>query len=232
MTSRRPYSDPGRSGCSARESMPSPILITTSPATTAVPDQTADASRSSQVSVLSEHDIWVLGYTIAAKSKPILMHWNGKHWRTVAMPKVRVPANATESPADPVALGPADVWVQQFIERGLQGAATLYLLHWNGRSWHRVAIPSNMSSVAYMTQDGHGGIWLAANGLKPQYRWYLYHLNGKWTRESVPATKGTTVLDLIGLSWIPGTRSVWATGNMAQPGTNGGIFGAILKHAS
>ncbi len=186
----------------------------------------------SQVSVLSEHDIWVLGYTIAAKSKPILMHWNGKHWRTVAMPKVRVPANATEFPADPVALGPADVWVQQVIERGLQGAATLYLLHWNGRSWHRVANPSNMSSVAYMTQDGHGGIWLAANGLKPQYRWYLYHLNGKWTRESVPAAKGTTVLDLIGLSWIPGTRSVWATGNMAQPGTNGGIFGAILKHAS
>jgi hypothetical protein len=82
-----------------------------------------------------------------------------------------------------------------------------------------------------MTQDGHGGLWLAANGPKPGYPWYLYHLNGKCTRYSVPAVKGTTVGDLISLSWVPGTRSVWATGNMFQPGTSGGIIGAILKHA-
>lgn len=186
----------------------------------------------SQVSILSQQDIWALGYTVATKAKPstsILMHWNGKHWHTLAVPTARVPAHSVEYVQNPVALGPADVWLQRDIVRGTAGAATLYLLHWNGRSWHRVAIPSQISGVDYMTQDGHGGLWLAANGPKPAYRWYFYHLNGKWTRYSVPAANGTTVGDLIGVSWIPGTRSVWATGNMFLPGTNGGIIGAILK---
>jgi hypothetical protein len=188
----------------------------------------------SQVSVLSERDIWALGYTVATKTKPqkaILMHWNGKRWSTLAVPSVHVPKNASEYVLNPVALGPADVWLQRDIVRGTAGAATLYLLHWNGRHWARVALAAGISGVDYMTQDGHGGLWLAANGSKPSYTWRLYHLNGRWTRYSVPAVKGTTVGDLIGISWIPGTRSVWATGNLFQRGANGGIFGDILKHA-
>jgi hypothetical protein len=187
----------------------------------------------SQVSILSRDDIWAVGNTVATKTKPsatILMHWNGKHWHTLAVPEAHVPAHASEYVADPVALGPADVWIKRDILRGTAGAATLYLLHWNGSSWRRVAIPAQISGVDYMTQDGHGGLWLAANGPKPAYRWHIYHLNGRWTRDSVPAAKGTTVGDLIGLNWIPGTRSVWAAGNMFLPGTNGGILGAILKH--
>jgi hypothetical protein len=160
-----------------------------------------------------------------------MMHWNGKRWSTVTVPTVHVPKNATEDVLNPVALGPADVWIQRDIERGLAGAATLYLLHWNGRHWARVSTPKNVSAVDYMTQDGHGGMWLAVNGPEPKYTWYIEHLNRKWTRFSIPAAKGTTVGDLINLSWIPGTRSVWATGNMFQPGTNGGIIGAIIKHA-
>ena len=187
-----------------------------------------------QVSVVSEHDIWALGSTIATKGKPstsILMHWNGKRWSTLAVPSAHVPKNATENVLNPVALGPANVWIQRDIERGLAGAATLYLLHWNGQRWSRVTLAAGISGVDYMTPDGHGGLWLAANGPKPSFTWYLYHLNGKWARYSVPAVKGTTVGDLISLNWIPGTRSVWAAGNMLQPGSSGGIIGAILKHA-
>jgi hypothetical protein len=188
-----------------------------------------------QVSILSEHDIWALGFTVATKAKPstsILMHWNGKRWRTLAVPSAHIPKNSVEDVLNPVALGPADVWIQRDIERGTAGATTLYLLHWNGRHWGRVALLAGTSAVDYMTQDGQGGLWMAANGPKPRYTWYLDHLlNGRWTRDKVPAAKGTTVGDLIGVTWIPGTRSVWATGNMFQPGTNGGIIGAILKHA-
>jgi len=187
-----------------------------------------------QVSVLSEHDIWALGSTIATKAKPsasILMHWNGKRWSTVAVPSARVPKNATDDVLNPVALGPTDVWIQRDITKGLAGATTLYLLHWNGRHWSRVALAAGISGVDYLTQDGHGGLWVAANGPGPSYTWYLYHLNRKWTRYSAPAAKGTTVGDLISLNWIPGTRSVWAAGNMFQPGSSGGIIGVILKHA-
>jgi hypothetical protein len=188
----------------------------------------------SQVSVLSEHDIWALGYTVATTAKPsksILMHWNGKRWSTLAVQSVHVPKNSVEFVLNPVALGPANVWIQRDIEKGSAGATTLYLLHWNGRHWARVALAAGISIVDFLTQDGHGGLWAAANGPKPSYSPRLYHLNGKWTRYRVPAVKGTTAGTLTGISWIPGTRSVWATGNLFQRGTNGGIIGDILKHA-
>jgi hypothetical protein len=188
-----------------------------------------------QISILSQNDIWALGTTVATKRKPpktVLMHWNGKRWSTVAVPKAHVPKNATEDVLNPVALGPADVWIQRDITRGTAGATTLYLLLWNGSRWARVSIPAAVSGVNYITQDGHGGMWLAVSGQKPDYRWYIYHLNGKWKRYSIPAASGTTVGDLISLSWIPGTRSVWATGNMLQPGTGGGVIGAILKYTA
>jgi hypothetical protein len=186
-----------------------------------------------QVSILSKNDIWALGTTVATKAKPsatIMMHWNGKRWRTVAVRTAHVPKNATENVLNPVALGPRDVWIQRDITRGTAGATTLYLMHWNGRHWARVSIPAAVTGVDYMTQDGHGGLWLAVSGPKPDYPWYIYHLNRKWTRYIIPKVSGTTVGDLISLSWIPGTRSVWATGNMFQPGATGGIIGAILKH--
>jgi hypothetical protein len=188
-----------------------------------------------QVSILSQTDIWALGSTVATKKKPsksVLMHWNGKRWSTVAVPTVHVPKNSVEGVLNPVALGPADVWIQRDITKGTAGATTAYLLHWNGQRWQRVSIPAHVTDVDYMTQDGHGGMWLAVNGPKPDYRWYIYHLNGKWTRYSIPAVSGTTVGDLISLSWIPGTRSVWATGNMLQPGSSGGVIGAILKYSA
>ena len=188
----------------------------------------------SQVSVLSEHDIWALGYTIGTKTKPqraVLMHWNGKRWSTLAVPSVHVPKNAAEFVVDPVALGPADVWIQRDIERGSAGATTLYLLHWNGRHWARVALATGISIVDFLTQDGHGGLWVAANGPKPSYSPRVYHLNRKWTRYRVPAVKGTTPGTLTGISWIPGTRSVWATGNMFPRGNNDEVMGAILRYA-
>jgi hypothetical protein len=186
-----------------------------------------------EVSVLSQHDIWALGRRASApglSTAQILMHWNGKSWHVVPVPQVRLPAGTDAYVGNLVALGPADAWVLRDEMRGTAGATTTGLLHWNGRSWSRVAVPSGVSIISDVTPDGHGGLWLAGNGPKPAYKWYLYHLDGKWRRYDVPTAKGTTLLDLTGLSWIPGTRSVWATANMLQPGANGKIIGAILKY--
>jgi hypothetical protein len=187
-----------------------------------------------EVSALSPTDIWVLGLTTASALKPtptfILMHWNGNTWGTVRIPKVTPPAGAVEFPVDLAATGPADAWLQRDIEQGSAGAQTLYLLHWNGRSWTRVKLGFPTSIVDSMTQDGHGGVWMVANGPARAFRWFTYHLNaGQWTRYTVPAAKGLSLLDLTGISWIPGTRSVWLTANMAGPPNGNAIFGAILK---
>jgi hypothetical protein len=188
----------------------------------------------SQVSALSPTDIWALGVTTATAlgSNPayILMHWNGKTWATVRIPKVSPPAGAVEFPVDLAATGPADAWLQRDIDQGSAGARTLYLLHWNGRSWTRVNLGFPTSFVDYMTQDGHGGVWMVANGPARAFRFLTYHLNaGHWTRYTAPVATGLSLLDLTGISWIPGTRSVWLTGNMTGPPNGNGIFGAILK---
>jgi hypothetical protein len=148
----------------------------------------------------------------------------------VRIPTVTPSAGAVEFPADLAAVGPADAWLAPDIEQGSAGARTLYLLHWNGRSWTRVSLAFPTSFVDFMTQDGHGGIWMVANGPARAFRWFTYHLNaGHWSRFTVPVAKGLSLLDLPGISWIPGTRSVWLTGNMAGPPNGNAIFGAILK---
>jgi hypothetical protein len=65
-----------------------------------------------------------------------------------------------------------------------------------------------------------------AAGTQPSL--YFAHLSaGKWTTQAVPADNGLTASQLTGISWIPGTRSVWATAE--YPGS-GGSVGAILKY--
>ncbi len=80
-----------------------------------------------------------------------------------------------------------------------------------------------------MSQDGHGGLWMQAwRGSSTSVRAYLYHYGGgAWTQQPVPAKTGTRALALA-LTWIPGTRSLWATGLLS--GSGGALTGDILKY--
>jgi hypothetical protein len=188
----------------------------------------------SGTSALAPNDIWELGVTTASvlkgKRDYILMHWNGTSWSTVPLPKVTPPKGATESPgAGFVATGPSDVWLPWDIEQGTQGAQTLYLLHWNGTSWAKVDLKLPTSGVDAMAQDGNGGLWLVTNGPAPSYTWYLDHLSssGTWTRDTVPSTGSMTFQQLTGITWVPGTSSLWAQGDLTS-GNN--IYGATFQY--
>ncbi len=83
----------------------------------------------------------------------------------------------------------------------------------------------------YLAQDEHGGVWMAVNGPAPAFQWRFYHDNaGHWTQQAVPAATGTSVLDVIGLTWIPGTRSLWAAANMSVPTPANDVDGSALKY--
>src|ERR1700690_3744036 len=155
-----------------------------------------------QVNAIAPDDIWALGVTTATalKRRPthVLMHWDGTSWHTVSVPKATdVPPGTSEYVTDLAATGPSDVWLQRDILQGSAGAQTLYLMHWDGTSWTQVSLNFPTSEVDYMAQDGHGGVWMAANGPAPDFTWYFYHLNaGTWTMSSVPAATGLSLLDL------------------------------------
>jgi len=87
-----------------------------------------------------------------------------------------------------------------------------------------------ISNVDAMTQDGHGGIWLAAdtefNFNLVQY-WYHYN-DGRWTRRLAPAPTGYNDM-VFGMAWIMGTTSVWPDGE-ADPNNSGHVVGIIAKY--
>ncbi len=189
-----------------------------------------------QVAVVSPADVWALAApsNLPPHPRQFLMHWNGSRWRTLSIPKpTRIPPNFVESVGDLVAAGPHDVWLQRDIEAGTKGARTLYLLHWNGMAWHRVPLRNRTSDVDAMAQDGHGGLWLVANGPGPAFRWFFDHMSGgRWTRTRVPATATTTVQQATRLAWVPATRSEWAAGGLLPVGSNVDVLGGIWRFRS
>jgi len=184
-----------------------------------------------QVAAVSPADLWVLGTPSSLPPHPrqFLMHWNGHGWSTLSIPKPStIPPNSVEYVRDLVAAGPRDVWLQRDIETGSQGARTLYLLHWDGKSWHRVPLGEPTSGVDEMARDGHGGVWLVANGPGPAFSWFFDHFSGgQWTRKLAPSTATTTVQEVTRLVWVPGTSSEWAAGGLLPVGSSVDVLGGI-----
>lgn len=176
-----------------------------------------------EVSVIAPNDIWGLGFP-AKQPGWVGMHWNGAVWRTLALPHVTAPRDSTFYAM--TATGPDSVWLTRTIT-GSNHTTRVALLHWTGR-WHVITVPLPTSGLGNIAQDGTGGLWMqATGGSYSKTVFYLYHYgHGRWTRQIVPAKPGLTTL-LGELTWIPGTRSLWATGTLSAAA---GVFGAILKY--
>ena len=153
------------------------------------------------------------------------MHWNGHRWSYVQVPKTVLAKSYFKHI---VALGPKNVWLDVDSTFDEPAPTTVRAEHWNGKSWSSVTIPARISYVDGMAQDGHGGLWLTGNGPEPADQYFLAHYSGgRWRTRTLPADAGDRAGTVTGISWIPGTRSVWATANYKAPGSN---TGAILKY--
>jgi len=184
-----------------------------------------------QVAAVSPADVWAVGSPANPRphARQFLMHWNGRGWSTLSIPKpASIPPNSFESVGNLVAAGPRDVWLQRNIETGSKGARTLYLLHWNGKSWHRVPLGEPISDVNEMARDGHGGLWLVTNGPGPAFSWFFDHYSGgRWTRRLPRSTATTTVQQVTRLAWVPGTSSEWAAGGLLPVNSSVDVLGGI-----
>lgn len=175
------------------------------------------------VSVVASNDIWSVGFT-AKPPWQVIMHWNGSAWRTLALPPVKAARDNTAYVL--TATSPDSLWLTRQIA-GSNHTVSVALLHWTGR-WHVIKLPFPKSGLGSIAQDGTGGLWMqATTGSYPKTVFYLYHYShGRWTRQVAPAKPGLT--NFVGeLTWIPGTRSLWATGLLFAAA---GEFGDILKY--
>jgi hypothetical protein len=167
------------------------------------------------VSALAANDIWAEGLSRKTMNSDhpvnIVMHWNGRAWRTMRLPIAAETTTGKDRLAGLAALNPRDVWVGVVTSPLAKPSRTL-LLHWNGKRWNRVSTPRTGLSGP-VVQDGHGGLWLMGGSSTPPFPVFMYHYsNGRFTRQRMPHGNR---LGLRAFEWIPGTRSVWAVGNSA-----------------
>jgi hypothetical protein len=185
-----------------------------------------------QVSAVSKDDIWALGTPDNPGPTEVLMHWDGHAWSTLAAPAPTVPPGGSVFFYDPVASGPANLWLTQTLTKRRNGPATTSLEHWNGTAWQPVPLHYPTSSVGEVAGDGSGGLWLLFAGPRPGFRLYFGHLtaSGAWSRQAVPPATGTTVQQVRVITAIPGTTSAWAAGGVIVPNEgSGGVVGAIWR---
>jgi hypothetical protein len=169
------------------------------------------------VSAAAPGDIWALGPNIN-----YVMHWNGTKWATVGLPLLPLPFGAKVSYSNITAVGPRDAWLMRTITYKSSALPSTAMMHWNGKAWLTAASPADI--VGSLVPDGHGGLWADGIDINPGGFWYIYHLaGGHWTQFTPP---GVFIHAPEELTWIPGTRSVWATGTAF---TAKGNFGLILK---
>jgi hypothetical protein len=181
-------------------------------------------------------DLWIIGPTVATAASAasgqhiIAMRWNGRSWSQFAVPDIAIPAGQSFTSISSLATAGSGGlwWYYQVTVTGDTWRSGL--LHWDGTAWHTIPVPGVITGFDAMTQDGHGGIWLAVGtGLGEVPYWYHYS-GGHWTRQLVPAPSGYNTT-LFGMSWIPGTASVWAVGE-ADANVGSHTVGVIAQYGA
>ena len=170
----------------------------------------------SSVVVVSRNDVWVVGAQ-ANGAKPLIFHWNGKEWRTVA------PALQSTGQLNAVAaLGPKDVWafgdkLFKKSERDWNNVYRPIAEHWNGRAWQSVAMPAQnwrlWSAVAVLPRS----VWVA--GSERILRW-----DGKGWRIARAAGANAIAARSDDDVWVAGGPSHW-NGSSGQYEASG-----VIRH--
>jgi hypothetical protein len=174
-------------------------------------------------------NIWVVGEppSQAGGNAPsfALAHWTGR-WRTVPFP--HLPSGSAFYYASVVAGTSGGAWVLGDVFNSSLNAAYSLVLHWTGSNWTRVRVPFRAQGFGPLAHDGHGGLWLAATPLTCGHclstgvDMIHYSSAGTWTKVFVPVpNEGVTIASM---RLIPGTRSLWAAGEIGPPETLAAIF--------
>jgi hypothetical protein len=91
------------------------------------------------VSVTASGNTWAVGYHGNAPYRPLALHWNGRSWKSVSLPRLPLQAHEGAILNSVSATSPTNAWAAGAFNSEFAGPGTGFTLHWNGRSWSRVA---------------------------------------------------------------------------------------------
>jgi hypothetical protein len=108
--------------------------------------------------------------------------------------------------------------------------------HWNGATWSSFSVPIDESASAYLAgvaSISTTNVWavgyLYNQGPPPVYRQLIEHWDGLNWSEIAPPRSRAAMLQLFGLTAVPGTDELWAVG-YAQRSTESGPIKALIEH--
>jgi len=164
------------------------------------------------------------------------LHWDGTAWSVAkTWPEQQLARQLTGV----TAFGPANVWVFGVTSTALTGlqfsdilaisATNIWvtatkpgrlpqqLLHFDGTNWTSVPVPSAVQ-VRQIAPDGSGGLWFSAARNSSQAP-VAEHRSATGTWSSHPLATGAG--QAFGITAIPGTTSLWASGYLQSSGGTG-----------
>jgi hypothetical protein len=180
------------------------------------------------VSAISSREMWaVTGTDIPGSgipARPRVVRWNGRGWHVAKVQPV-LPRHATLDSI--LAVSPSQVWLGGSRPNRKTGTSEL-ARRWNGTSWVQVNPPAKPSEQDLYLQsavpDGAGGVWALTGSLGsadpgPARIWH--DARGEWAGPQAVSSRWL----LLGLAWVPRTRSVWGVA-----GSPGLVKGLLILH--
>jgi hypothetical protein len=186
---------------------------------------------------------WAVGSSEARDvTRNQVLRFNGRRWSPVPVPNPGGSGPDASSELSAVKCASAsDCWAVG--EFGKSHASLTQALHWNGRTWSRVAAPdpggthhgdfNDLSSVACVSAancwaDGVYGHPVGRNDV--QLNLVLHWSGRRWSQARVPNPGGIKAGDVSALSAIrcPSAADCWAAGTSGQATTDGTFDNEVL----
>jgi hypothetical protein len=162
-------------------------------------------------SALSDSNVWALNGTDVE-------HYNGRTWtatNVAGLLPAQLSGHGPSSLADVIALAPNNVYATGNGDQTPRGGPGV-VLHYNGRSWTRVA-EGGFITGGQLASDGAGGLWIEGQNF-PARLPELFHYSAGQVTGVAPGNSAQSVSASV--SQIPGTSEALAAGY--QLGTGDG----------
>ncbi|WP_433132711.1 hypothetical protein ACQPWW_13900 [Micromonospora sp. CA-240977] len=162
--------------------------------------------------------------TDAPYPEPTIVQRVAGTWRVAALPSIpstQLTGVWARSSTDAWAVGTQDY----------DSAPKPVILHWDGRTWQRLAGPAAAGRAYAVAGDANGNVWISGTNPIPPYIEYpgtllLRYTGGRWSVAYGPKVAGSDP-SLDALANVPGTSSFWGSGAVS---TNGlGMAGVIER---